>query len=62
MDDRCWDEGITPGEWNKSIICPIYKKGDKTDCKNYRGIALMPHAAKVYERILEKRLREIVKD
>uniref|UniRef100_T1GY97 Uncharacterized protein n=1 Tax=Megaselia scalaris TaxID=36166 RepID=T1GY97_MEGSC len=21
--------------WNTSIICPIHKKGDKSDCENY---------------------------
>ena len=58
--NKCWNEGKTPEEWNKSIVCPIFKKGDKTNCKNYRGIALMPHIAKVYERVLECRLREKV--
>jgi hypothetical protein len=23
-----------PQQWTKSIIVPIYKKGDKTDCDN----------------------------
>ena len=58
--NKCWNESKTPESWNKSIVCPIFKKGDKTNCKNYRGIALMPHIAKVYERILERRLREKV--
>lgn len=49
-----------PEEWGRAIICPIYKKKDKAECANYRGISLLSHASKVYERILERRLRNIV--
>ena len=58
--DMLWDGQDIPGDWSKDLICPVYKKGDKTECSNYRGISLMSHTFKLYERILEKRLREIV--
>ena len=51
-----------PEEWQKGVICPIHKKGDNTICGNYRGITLLPHAAKVYSRILEKRVRVCVEE
>jgi predicted nucleic acid-binding protein len=35
----CWNKEELPEEWKDSIIVPVYKKGDKTDCSNYRGIS-----------------------
>ena len=41
-------------EWRRSVLIPIYKnKGDAQCCGNYRGIKLMSHTMKVWERIIE---------
>ena len=32
-----WNKEELPEEWKELNTVPIYKKGDKTDCSNYRG-------------------------
>ena len=54
------DEQI-PGDLKESEIVTIYKqKGDALECGNYRGIKLLEIALKVYERVIERRIRERV--
>jgi hypothetical protein len=35
-----WDKEKLSDQWKKSIIEPVCKKGDKTDCSNYCRISL----------------------
>jgi hypothetical protein len=51
-----WNKEKLPEKWKESIILPIYKKGDKTDCNNYRGISLSPTMHKILSSILLSRL------
>jgi hypothetical protein len=51
-----WDKEELPEQWKESIIVPIYKKGDRTDCSNYRGISLLSTAYKILTNILLSRL------
>ena len=40
-----------PEEWRRSVLIPIYKnKGDAQCCGNHRGIKLMSHTMKVWEK------------
>ena len=48
-----------PEEWKDSVIAPIYKaKGDIQVCESYRGIKLMSYKMKIWEKVIESRLRE----
>ena len=51
-----WNKEELPEAWKESIIVPIYKKGDKADCSNYRGISLLPTTYKILPKILLSRL------
>jgi len=51
-----WNKEELPEEWKELIIVPIYKKSDKTDCSNYRGIPLLPTTYKILSNILLSRL------
>jgi len=51
-----WRQEVMPKERTMTIICPIHKKSDKTDCQNYRGISLLSVIYKVFAKILAKRL------
>jgi hypothetical protein len=42
-----WNKEQLPDQWEESIIVPIHKKGDKTDCNNYRGISLLSTSYKI---------------
>ncbi|XP_024025534.1 uncharacterized protein LOC112092777 [Morus notabilis] len=47
-----------PDAWRKSILVPIFKnKRDVLNCINYRGIKLISHTMKLWERVIERKLR-----
>jgi len=56
-----WKEEL-PEEWKESIIVPIHKKGDETDCNSYRGTLLLPTTYKTLSSILLSRLIPYVKE
>ena len=55
--NKAWDEGTIPEEWSKSILVSLLKKGDLSNCSNYRTISLINHTGKVFLTVLLKRLK-----
>jgi hypothetical protein len=55
-----------PQQWKEPITVPIYRKGDKTDCNNYRGISFLSTAYNILSNILLASLtpyvNEIIED
>src|SRR6267154_1575405 len=51
-----------PVDWKRSWMVNVYKgKGNALECSSYRGIKLLEHVLKVLERVIEARVRGMVK-
>ena len=38
--NKCWKKQVVPIEWQKRVLVKLSKKGDASDCNNWRGITL----------------------
>jgi sorting nexin-29 len=45
--------------WLEASVISIYKKGDRSNCENYRGISLINVGYKICAKIINKRLQTI---
>lgn len=53
---KIWETEKMPDDWSEGVICPLFKKGDKFQCSNYRGITLISSVYKVLSGILKQRI------
>lgn len=52
-----WQVERMPKEWSEATVVPLYKnKGDKADCRNYRGISLLNTSYKILSIAIYNRL------
>ena len=56
--NKIFNSGHYPENWSTGCIVPIFKKGDKNDPNNYRGITLVSCLAKLFTSTLNQRLLE----
>jgi hypothetical protein len=47
-----WNKEKLPYQWKEYIFLPVHKKGNKTDCNNYRRISLLSTSYKILSNIL----------
>jgi Reverse transcriptase (RNA-dependent DNA polymerase)/Domain of unknown function (DUF6451) len=55
-----WINESLPEDWLQGIIIKIPKKGDLSECKNWRGINLLSIVSKVFTKIILNRLLKVV--
>ena len=58
--NKCQNTGKMPKEFNDGIVTILYKKGVRTDVRNYRPITLLNNDYKILTRILAKRMLRII--
>ena len=44
--NKIFSEGVYPEQWSRSVIIPLFKKGDRDIQNSYRGISLLSVASK----------------
>ena len=51
-----WDSEYIPEQWGEGMIISLFKKGDREDPGNYRGITLLNVVGKLFNKVLNYRL------
>ena len=59
LGNMVFESGVLPEDWRSAVIVPLYKgKGERTECKNYRGISFSV-VGKIYAGILVDRVHRM---
>lgn len=59
---RLWQcygrHGLFPSAWRQSVLCPLLKKEPASEPGNWRAVALLSHARKIVEKVIDRRVRD----
>ena len=53
---KIWKTQQWPQDWKRSVFMPIPKKGNAKECSNYCTIALISHASKVIQGLINAQI------
>ena len=62
MCQEVYRTGEWPNEFTKTVMIPIPKKANASECSDFRTISLIPHISKILLKILQQRLQGKVGD
>ena len=57
-----WNTEQVSSSWSDGFICPIHKKGSRSDSGNYRGITLLSCLGKLFQTVVRNRLTQWADD
>ena len=55
--NQVYSQKHIPNEWRNVIIQPVYKKGDRNNPQNYRGISILNDCYKFFAKIINIKLQ-----
>lgn len=54
--EACFEQGVFPRIFKKSLVTPVHKGGNQDDVKNFRPISVLSTLSKILEKLLNRRL------
>ncbi|VDP26608.1 unnamed protein product [Schistosoma mattheei] len=58
--NKIWDEEQVPKDWKEGLLIKIPKKGDLSNCDNYKGITLPSIPGNAFNMVLLNRMKDCV--
>ena len=55
-----WQKEKFPKEWKEGIIIKIPKKGELSQCRNWRGVTLLVVISKIFYKIILERIKDVL--
>ena len=57
--NKIWHSEVIPEDWGKLLLIPLPKKGDLSECSNYRTISLNNHISSLFNNTTQQTSKSI---